>query len=93
MLLPLHELIALAKASSLATKKTWSVYNNLIEKFENEFNILLNVEKEELMRALSEDEMLVELILRNREGKLKVKPGYDGEYGEAMMSEEQEKLL
>ncbi len=92
-ILPLHELIALVKASTLASKKTWGVYNSMIEKLGNEFNILMNVKKEDLIKALPEDEKLVEVILRNREGKIKVKAGYDGEYGEPMLSEMQKKLV
>jgi len=92
-LLPLHELIALAKASTLASRKTWQVYNSLIEKFQNEFNILLHADKQELARALREDEQLVQLIIDNRIANIKVKPGYDGVYGEAMLKEKQEKLF
>jgi len=92
-LLPLHELIALAKASTLSSRKTWQIYNQLIEKFGNEFNILLRVEKESLMRELPQDEKLVELILQNRAGKIRVKAGYDGIYGEAMLKEKQERLF
>jgi len=92
-LLPLHEIIALAKASTLASKKTWDVYNKLIDNFGNEFNILLYVSKTEFAKALPQDALLVQLIMENREGKIRVKPGYDGVYGEAMLSERQEKLF
>jgi len=92
-LLPLHELIALAKASTLASKKTWEVYNNLINKIGNEFNILLDVDKSELISALPNDELLVQLIIDNRIGNIKVKPGYDGVYGEPMLRENQKKLI
>ena len=91
--LPLHELIALAKASTLASKKTWLVYNSLIEKFGNEFNILLYASESDLVKALPNDALLVELIIENREGKIKVKPGYDGKYGEPLLKEKQEKLF
>jgi uncharacterized protein (TIGR00375 family) len=79
-MLPLHEIIALAKGSTLSSKKTWAVYNAIIEKFGNEFNILLNAQKEKLAEFL-QDDLLVSLIMENREGKIKVKPGYDGVYG------------
>jgi uncharacterized protein (TIGR00375 family) len=92
-LLPLHELIAFAISSKLENKKTWEIYNNLIEKFENEFNILLNVSKEELINELKDNEKLVKFILENREGKIKVKPGYDGKYGELVEGEKQSKLF
>jgi len=91
-LLPLHELISLAKASALAGRKTWEVYNSLIEKFGNELNILLNIEKEDLIKAMPNDNLLIDLIMQNRDGKIRVKPGFDGKYGEPMLSEKQENL-
>jgi uncharacterized protein (TIGR00375 family) len=91
-LLPLHELIALALGSTLESKKVWAVYNSLINNFGNEFNILLDVSKEELI-GKKVDEKLIYLILRNREEKIKVKPGFDGEYGKAMMGEKQATLI
>jgi uncharacterized protein (TIGR00375 family) len=92
-LLPLHELIAFSKGSTLSSKKTWEIYNRLIEKFDNEFNILLNVSKEDLIKELKDDNKLIQLILNNREGKIKVKPGYDGKYGELEEGEKQIKLF
>ena len=79
-LLPLHELIAYFLKAGVNTKKVWGVYNSLIEKFGNEFKILIDIGEEELKHfGLSSG--LIDLILKNREGKIKVKPGYDGEYG------------
>jgi uncharacterized protein (TIGR00375 family) len=92
-LLPLHELIAFSKGSALSGKKTWEIYNRLIEKFDNEFNILLNVTKEALVGELKDDLKIVQLILDNRVGKIKVKPGYDGKYGELVEGDKQEKLF
>ncbi|MBU3913647.1 MAG: hypothetical protein KKB21_03760 [Nanoarchaeota archaeon] len=92
-MLPLHELIALAKASTLASKKTWAVYNNLIEKFGNEFNILLYAPEIELRKSLSEDNLLVELIMDNRVGNIRVQPGFDGQYGIPLLKERQSKLI
>jgi uncharacterized protein (TIGR00375 family) len=82
-ILPLHELISVSISSGLASKKTWEVYNKMIERFGNEFNILLTASREELM---SFDEKLADLILKNRAGKLEVKPGYDGEYGKLIVA-------
>jgi len=92
-LLPLHELIAFSNGSTLSGKKTWEIYNRLIEKFENEFNILLNISKEELIKEMKEEDKLIQLILDNRVGKIKVKPGYDGEYGKLVEGEKQAKLF
>jgi len=87
-LLPLHEVIALFLGSTVENKKTWAVYNPLIEYFGNEFNILMNVSKEKLL-GKNVDAKLVELILKNRTENIKVKPGYDGEYGQAILEEKQ----
>ena len=82
--LPLHELLALALGSPLESKNVWKAYNSLIEMFGNEFHILLDVSNEELLQK-NVDEKIIELILRNRKEKIKIKPGYDGEYGKALM--------
>jgi len=81
-ILPLHEVISLKTGASLASKKNWVVYDELIEKFGNELNILLRVSNEEFLRE-NVDVTLVNLILENREGRIKVIPGFDGEYGVA----------
>jgi uncharacterized protein (TIGR00375 family) len=91
-LLPLHELLALALETSMESKAVWKEYNSLIEIFGNEFNILLNVSKEEFI-GKKVKEKIIELILNNREEKIKVKPGYDGEYGVALAEEKQGKLF
>ncbi len=91
-LLPLHELIALCFELKLESQKTWQIYNELIEKFDNEFNILLNV-SEELMLRQKMDSKLIEIILLNRTGKLRVKAGYDGVYGQILLPEKQARLF
>lgn len=90
-LLPLHEIISLAKNVGMQTGKCWEIYNSLIKEFGNELDILLKVPKEKLVK--SSDEKLANLILKNREGKIRVKPGFDGEYGVALLGETQEKLF
>ncbi|MFZ5955665.1 MAG: endonuclease Q family protein [Nanoarchaeota archaeon] len=90
-MLPLHEILATALNSGINTKKVWNVYYKLIEAFENEFNILLNVQREKLLKFI--DANTVDLILKNREGKIRVKPGYDGVYGEMIVEADQKKLF
>jgi uncharacterized protein (TIGR00375 family) len=85
-ILPLHEIIALSFGGSLQGKKTWDIYNRLIEKFGNEFEILLSKNEKELTEVI--DNKLAQLILLNREGKIKVKPGYDGLYGVALLDKD-----
>ena len=93
-LLPLHEIISLASGVSMNSKGCWQIYNSLIEKFGNEFNVLLRASKVELASVLK-NELLVELIMKNRAGNIKIKPGFDGEYGVALLekSEKQERLF
>ena len=87
-MLPLHEVIALAYGTKMESTKAWEVYNSIIKEFDNEFNILMKV-SEEKMLSKGFDEKLVHLILKNREEKIKVKPGFDGEYGIAQLGEKQ----
>ena len=48
--------------------------------WETEFNILLNATKEDLIKVT--DEKIADAIITVREGKVKIKPGYDGVYGQ-----------
>ena len=84
-LIPLSEILASLIGTSVATQKTWKEYNNLIGKFGSELNILLNVEKEELSKSAGEN--IADAIMKNREGRIKIKPGYDGVYGEPVFEE------
>jgi len=84
-LIPLSELISSVYKTGVATKKTWDIYNKLIERFGSEFNILLNAPVEELEKAC--DKKLAEFIIKNRKGEIKVKPGYDGVYGQALFND------
>ena len=94
-MLPLHELISAVKSVGLATKTVQGVYEKLMAEFENEFNILLDVKREQLARVLSlpSEKLLVDLILKNRGGGVNVKPGYDGVYGEMVLDEMEQKTL
>lgn len=78
-LIPLEEIIADAFGLGVGTKGVIQEYRNLINKFGNEFNILLNASKSELERATKPE--IAEGIVRVREKKVKIEPGYDGEYG------------
>ena len=49
------------------------------KEYENEFNILLKLKREDLEEI--SNEIIAEGILRVREGKVNIEPGYDGEFG------------
>jgi intein/homing endonuclease len=78
-LIPLEEIIADALGQGVGTVEVEKEYKNLIEKFENEFNVLMNVARSDL-EAVTLPE-IAEGIIRAREGKVFIEPGYDGVYG------------
>jgi PHP family Zn ribbon phosphoesterase len=61
----------------------WSNYNSLVSKFGNEYSVLIDAPKEALAAVV--DVPLAETIVKVREGKLKVTPGYDGVYGQLVL--------
>ncbi len=83
-LIPLSEIIAELNGFPVASRKTWQIYNALIERFGNEFNVLLDAEENKI--AAVTDEKLAAAIMKNREGKIKVEPGYDGVYGKPVLN-------
>ena len=46
-----------------------------------------------LFSVLPNDALLVQQIMNNRNGNIKVKAGFDGQYGEAVLQENQKKLF
>ena len=78
-LIPLEEIIADAFGVGVGTKTVEKEYENLINKFSNEFNILINISRAELERSTKPE--IAEGIIRVREKRVKIEPGYDGEYG------------
>ena len=77
--IPLSEILASLLNSSVASKAVFSEYYKLIKNFETEFNVLIDARKEELAKIA--DEKIADAIIAVREGKVKIKPGYDGVYG------------
>jgi uncharacterized protein (TIGR00375 family) len=86
-LLPLSEVIATVFGSeSPSIQKVWSVYNPLVERFGDEYTVLVDASKEELSTIAGEE--VAEAVVRVREGKAQVVPGYDGVYGQLILSKE-----
>ncbi|MEM4263380.1 MAG: endonuclease Q family protein [Candidatus Woesearchaeota archaeon] len=86
-LIPLSELIAHGISSPVASQKTWRIYNELMKEFGNEMNVLIDAEEEKIKKIA--DAKVTDLILRNRNQKIKFKPGYDGEYGKPIFDEKE----
>ncbi|MEM2916718.1 MAG: endonuclease Q family protein [Candidatus Woesearchaeota archaeon] len=87
-LIPLSELISAAIRSPVGSKNTFKAYYDLVGKFGNELNILLNAIEEELSTAT--EPKIVEFIMKNRKQQIKWHPGYDGEYGHPIFDEKEE---
>jgi PHP family Zn ribbon phosphoesterase len=63
-----------------------SIYNRFIEKFGNEYSVLIDASKEDLGIVVSPE--IAEAIIRVREGNVQVIPGYNGVYGQLVLSKE-----
>jgi len=91
-LIPLEEIIADALGRTVGTKQVGLEYQNLIKKFGNEFEILLNITYQNL-EAVTLPE-IAEGIIRVRQGNVQVVPGYDGVFGKIrIFSQEEQKIL
>ncbi len=74
---------------SRSSKKVQKEYNNLINKIGPELYILIDAPIFEIKKAVSP--IIFEGIKRVREGKLIIKPGFDGKYGEIKIFSENER--
>jgi len=87
-LLPLSEIIAtVIKASSPSTRSVWKTYNTLISRFGDEYTVLVDASKEQISAVVNS--RIAEAIVRVREGRIRVIPGYDGVYGQLVIFEEE----
>jgi PHP family Zn ribbon phosphoesterase len=86
-LLPLSEIIsAVLGVDSPSVQAVWSIYNLLVGRLGDEFTVLIDASKDALRGIV--DERVVDAIVRVREGRVKVLPGYDGVYGRLVLSED-----
>ena len=88
-LLPLSEIISTVLGATYpSTQKVWSIYNSLIAKFGNEYNVLIDAPQEKMSEIV--DPSVAEAVVRVREERVKVIPGYDGVYGQLVIFNEKE---
>lgn len=96
--LPLHELIALSYGldpsyeKALTAKKVWETYRVLISAIGSEYFILLEASREDILKA-TDNLKLVELIIAQRTGHLRIRPGFDGVYGKPILKPDEEEKL
>jgi uncharacterized protein (TIGR00375 family) len=90
-LLPLSEIIkAVLGVSYPGAKKVWSIYSPLIAKFGDEYTVLMDAPKQEMEKIV--DSRIAEAIVRVREEKARVIPGYDGVYGQLVIFDEKQEV-
>ena len=89
-LIPLSEIIAGVVGKGIATNLVWNEYYKIVNEKQGrtENKVLLETGFEELKKLTSEK--IADAIIKNREGKIEIKPGYDGEYGYPVFDREKE---
>jgi uncharacterized protein (TIGR00375 family) len=78
-IIPLRELLADALGVGKASKKVVSMMDSILKDGRTEFGVLLDLPRESLEKVAPSD--IVESIFAMREGRVEIRPGYDGEYG------------
>jgi uncharacterized protein (TIGR00375 family) len=88
-LLPLSEIIAtVLGAASPSVQSVWSIYNKLIERFGDEYSVLIDSPFEEMIKIV--DARVAEAVVRARNEQIHVTPGYDGVYGQPVLFENEQ---
>jgi uncharacterized protein (TIGR00375 family) len=77
--IPLEEIIADVKSLGVSSQAVQSEYEKIIATFGNELKVLNDLSKEELSKSIPVK--IVEGIIKVREGKVNITPGFDGEFG------------
>jgi len=91
-LLPLGEIISTVLGASYpSVQKVWDVYNLLIGKFGDEYTVLMDAPMEQMSKIV--EPKVAEAIVRVREEKVHITPGYDGVYGQLVIFEESNEAL
>ncbi|MDP2932568.1 MAG: endonuclease Q family protein [bacterium] len=88
-LVPFEEVIADCFGMGVQSKKVKTEYARIVGQAGGEYQVLLDLPYEELAKIA--EPIIVEGIKRNREEKLHIEPGYDGEYGKVKIFTDEER--
>ena len=88
-IVPLAEILAESLGVRKGTKKVQAAYRQLINGVGSEFHILLDAPLEAIAQRSSP--LIAEGIKRVRAGALRIKPGYDGVYGQIKIFTDEER--
>lgn len=86
--IPLSELLAQFHKKAVASKGIWQEFYKLVNEKRTELDVLLKMPFNEIAAETSNE--FADILQKNREGKIKVKGGYDGVYGVPLLREEDE---
>jgi uncharacterized protein (TIGR00375 family) len=86
-LVPLNEIIAEAQGKSSDCRSVWDLYFHFLHEFGDEHRILTEVPVAELGRL--QPEAVGQGIERMRQGRVRIQPGHDGEYGRILVLSEE----
>ena len=78
-LLPLVEIIAETLGMGQSTKRVAAQYRRLTQELGSELEVLMSTETNDLAQVAGEQ--LAQAVLQARTGRVRIEPGYDGEYG------------
>ncbi len=90
-ILPLHELLGALNHTAVTTKKVQAQAGSLIMDIGSELGVILDAPLEQI--ASLAGARVAAVIAENRESRLPVKPGFDGEYGVPLLGEDFEKRV
>lgn len=90
-LIPLNEIIADALGVGVGAKKVAAEYDALINALGTEFRALTDATADEIKNVTQP--RIAEGILRVRQGKVHIVPGYDGVYGTVEVFSDQERTM
>ncbi len=78
-MIPLSDILSTLLKKAVATKTVWAEYNKLVGSGRSEYDVLRTISSDDLKKLTNEK--IAEVIMKNREGKIDIIPGYDGVYG------------
>ena len=85
-LIPLQEIIAATRGVGVNTKTVLREYDAVTDRIGNELDALLWASPDDLNLAAGEN--LAQAILAARQGRVRITPGYDGQYGSISLEPE-----
>lgn len=88
MMVPLLEILSESLSFGVASQKVHGVYEQLINAFGTEYNILLKTPVVEIEKIVGEK--VAEGIDKVRAGNIVIEPGYDGVFGKVAIWKEKE---